>query len=706
MNEKHGGVILAGGKGSRLMPLTAKLPKPLLPVGRKTPLERGVCALVDSGVNNIAITTGYLYNETEKFAFKGANLTYYRESVPMGTAGMVFEITPNLTEDFFVLSGDCVFELSLSEMMRYHKEKNAAVTIASVTSYEPTDYGTIVTQNGIVTEFREKPSWKQVISTKINGGIYIINRRVFEKYGKGCSDFASELFPILLSSGETIACFESNDYWCDMGTPQSYHQCNMHFSDGENVMGDYICISPKSKIENSVIMNGVKIGEGSKVFSSILGEGVSVGKNCYIENAVIGHDALICDDCTVKKSGAVSCDSILGKGKTVLGKEQSNISFFDSGTVKFRKTNEELPSLLGKALAHISRGREIHFFCGETTREKEICTRIYENALSYGGKSVFPQIAFPSLASFISSETNSLSVHLSLWSDEVTVLIFDETGILLSREEQIEIEKFSPSKPLPLKEKTYSKDPLEIYTKFMEKHVPTMPGTKVSFVSKNLPSTLCGKIISLKEGVWSWENEEDYNSFFISDDGMDVSCHTKEGVHLDKMHLLAIAAIYFPTEDIFLPDHVPEGIKNLLICSGGTFKLYSDSLKGRNRSKSFFSYNDGISIALGAIAASALSGLSLDEISKKLPPFAFMEKTVPFQGNKGRAFEDILATSKRNTLSGATYTTEKGKISIVPQYKNAFKIFAESASSEVAEELILEAEENLKLLHFNKSEFQ
>lgn len=718
LKETHGGIIIAGGIGRRLMPLTAGIPKPLLTVNGKSPLERSLLALTDANINNIAITTGFLGEKVESFVSdlnynfsqstknSDINIKFYKEETPMGTSGMIFKILPSLDETFIVLSGDIVFGFSLKDMLEFHQKKNAAVTIASVKTIDPTEYGTIISKDGIITSFREKPSWKQVISTKINTGIYIINRKVLEKCPYEFKDFASELFPYLMSQGETLACFETDDYWCDMGTPESYHKCNMYFSKGENVIGDYISVSKDSQISNSVIMNGVKIGENTKIISSVIGEGVSIGKNCTIENGIIGNRALVCDNAVVKKGGYVYEDAIVGKGKTVIPEEKEAQLFSDSGQVELSLKNTKKTLFLGKGLAKTSGERPILLFFDGSEKANKITSLINNAILINKGNGLNCGESFYSIAAFSAMKNNSLSVFIefSPQTDVITATIFDENGLTLSREEQITCEKvsavtdkelastmdFNPQNPI------FEKDFSNIYVLEKSSLFENLSGINV-VLENSAPCRLLSRIIKKLKGNCIVANSpKDYEGisdcFFINERGTDVYCITKSKVKIPKSALLSIAAVYCPNQNVTIPEHFKGRLSRLIEENNGSCNIFTDSKKGRKKANGFYNFDDGISISLAVLLACSRQNMSIDELIQTVPKIFFAEKTVLFQGNKGIMAEKLSTNSHSDNEK---IKSENGFSLIIPQYRNAFKIFAEATSAEFADELLTKAETDI-----------
>ncbi|MBE6649259.1 MAG: NDP-sugar synthase [Ruminococcaceae bacterium] len=698
MNVLHEGVILAGGRGQRLMPLTAKHPKPLLTVGGKTPFERCIKSFSEAEIKDVAVTTGYLCEEMENFRFPHINVTYYREEQPLGTAGAIIPFIHLLSEDFFVLSGDCVFDFSLSEMMKFHKEKNAAVTIATVSSSDPTQYGTLLSENGYVVAFLEKPSWKQVVTTGINAGIYIINRKVFKKiteeHGR-IKDFSSDFFPEVLERGEKIAAYHAKGFWCDMGTLDSYLYCNMHFSEEKNVIGDYVSIHRNTSIDKSVIMNGVKVGSGTVIRNSVIAEGVSVGRNCLIENATIGADSLICDEVTLEKGCILNAETIVGKGKTVKKTWKNRVLFSDSGKIKLPISENEL-SLFGEGLAHISEGRDILFFCDGDPSPLEI---VRKGAKKKGaGVSRIYSSVLP-VASFHAARKSAFSVFSKKEKDFLLISVFDSYGLPLSREDQIKIEKYTSIKS---EEKISKKDvadfdPLEEYVEEKLLKINDLSGITASISADEKIKSIFEYILTKKGGKLCEENA-DYH-FFINDEGYDVYCITKEGKKLDKARLFSVIVKNQPPKNIPIPDFLPDKIKELISQSDGGFSLYGDTLPGRISDLEIYSYSDGISIAISALHASAKTHCSLSDLNSSIPNFAFSQKTIDFAGNKGEAAEILYKKhhGEKNRFH-IRYETENGTVSFVPQYEKAFKIFVSALSEETAEELIASAEKDISTL--------
>ncbi|MBQ4444553.1 MAG: nucleotidyltransferase family protein [Clostridia bacterium] len=232
------GVIMAGGRGSRLMPLTNHLPKPLVPILDKPVMWYIVRRLRLAGVTDIAVTLGYMGDKiVEAFgdgAEMGVRLHYFREEKPLGTAGGVKNAASFLDEDFLVVSGDAYTDFDLGALADFHYEKGGLVTIASYRVENPSRFGVIVAdQNGLVRSFEEKPL--HPTSRLVNTGIYVCDRRLLHFVPDGFVDFAKDVFPALLGN---LYAKECAGFWSDIGTLPTYYETNLHVVTQRQVAAD------------------------------------------------------------------------------------------------------------------------------------------------------------------------------------------------------------------------------------------------------------------------------------------------------------------------------------------------------------------------------------------------------------------------------------------------------------------------------------
>jgi len=225
-------VVMAGGEGNRLRPLTSNQPKPMVPVVGKPCMEHILELLREHGMNEVIVTVAFLPQAIRSYFGEGETLGmqigYSVEESPLGTAGSVRLTAKQLDETFLVISGDALCDVDLSALVAFHNERGAAVTIGLKSVDNPLEFGIVVTdEEGRVERFLEKPSWGQVFSDTINTGIYVMEPEVLKHVpGDRPYDFSKELFPYLLEMGRPIYGYVMDGYWQDIGNLDQFRQAN------------------------------------------------------------------------------------------------------------------------------------------------------------------------------------------------------------------------------------------------------------------------------------------------------------------------------------------------------------------------------------------------------------------------------------------------------------------------------------------------
>ena len=318
-------VILVGGQGTRLRPLSYQAPKSMMPVLNRPFLEHTLAYLKNHGVSEVILTLSYLPETIQRHLGDGANqgirLSYVVEDSPLGTAGAVKNTEAHLAGTFAVLNGDIFTDLDLAELVTFHRHKGAKVTIALTYVENPSAFGVVETESdGRVKRFIEKPSPDQITSHWINAGIYIIEPEVLRHVPESSHYmFERGLFPRLLELDEPVYGYPFNGYWLDMGTPEKYLclNCDLlratatsHLTPGTNrddvscaadavihpsaritgpaIIGSKCRIELRVQIKGPVVLgDGCHIGEGASIESAVLWPGVSVTTNASIKQCVI-----------------------------------------------------------------------------------------------------------------------------------------------------------------------------------------------------------------------------------------------------------------------------------------------------------------------------------------------------------------------------------------------------------------------------------
>ncbi len=225
-------VIMAGGEGKRLRPVTGDTPKPLVSLCGRPVMEHIILLLKRHGITDICAALRYRPDDIKGFFGSGerlgVRLSYRVETEALGTAGAVKNCADFYGgEDFLVISGDAACDMDLSALISEHGKRRPAVTVALHPESEPLRYGlALCDREGFIRSFIEKPDWRQVVTNLVNTGIYVVSPRAMELVPEDTElDFAKDLFPLLLERGERLLGFPCGGYWCDIGTPKSYYEC-------------------------------------------------------------------------------------------------------------------------------------------------------------------------------------------------------------------------------------------------------------------------------------------------------------------------------------------------------------------------------------------------------------------------------------------------------------------------------------------------
>ena len=247
-------VIMAGGEGTRLRPLTCTLPKPMVPILNRPMMEHILNLLKRHGFRNVASTLWYLNDVTAYFQDGpefGVRMEYYIEREPLGTAGSVKNASAFLTDTFVVVSGDALTDIDLTKAVSYHKEKGSVATLVLTSVANPLSYGVVLTDgDGKIAQFLEKPTWSQVFSDTVNTGIYILEPEVLDLVRPGQKVDFSQMCSGTLERGAPMYGYVATGYWSDVGNLEVYRQAHRDCLDGKwwifqlapgNICGKLMC---------------------------------------------------------------------------------------------------------------------------------------------------------------------------------------------------------------------------------------------------------------------------------------------------------------------------------------------------------------------------------------------------------------------------------------------------------------------------------
>jgi mannose-1-phosphate guanylyltransferase len=338
-------VILVGGEGKRLRPLTSTVPKPVVPLVDRPFISFMLEWLRQHGIDDVIMSCGFLATSVRNVLGDGSSmgirLRFVEEPDPRGTAGALKFAEPLLDQRFLMLNGDVLTDIDLTEQMAQHEHTGAKATLALVPVADPTAYGLVhLNEDRSVREFLEKPSSDRIDSNLISAGAYVLERELLELVPPDRNvSIEREVWPLLIGAG--LYGFPSESYWLDIGTPDRYLKGTFDIIEGnvetavrKRLGADWLAIDPRAEvigrvIPPAVLERGVHIAGGAHVGSlAVLAEDVSIGAGTTVERAVILNGAEIGEGCTLRdcivaagcRVGArsqITGGAVLGEGVTI-----------------------------------------------------------------------------------------------------------------------------------------------------------------------------------------------------------------------------------------------------------------------------------------------------------------------------------------------------------------------------------------------------
>jgi mannose-1-phosphate guanylyltransferase/phosphomannomutase len=368
-------VVMAGGEGSRLRPLTSNQPKPLVPVGNVPIMEHILTLLKRHGITDVVATLHYLADEIQGTFGDGSefgvHMEYSIEDTPLGTAGSVKQAEHLLRGDdpFLIVSGDALTDCDLGKALEFHREKGSLATLILYRVPTPLDFGVVITDDeGRVVRFLEKPGWSEVFSDSVNTGMYILEPEIFDMMTSGRNyDWSRDIFPRLLEEGKPMYGYVMDGYWGDVGSLQQYREAQEDLMSGKadlpvkypdrgertfigegvfidetaeivppviigdnckikrgavvgpyTVLGDQVLVEEEAAVERSVVWDGAYVGANASVRSAVVGSRATIKMDCVIsEDAVVGDRCLIDVGSVVRPRVKLWPDKIIERGSIV-----------------------------------------------------------------------------------------------------------------------------------------------------------------------------------------------------------------------------------------------------------------------------------------------------------------------------------------------------------------------------------------------------
>lgn len=696
--EPFDSVILAGGFGSRMSPLTDTLPKPMLPVCGESAFSRILGSLRRGGFFSTAATTMYLPEKIEAFRPDGkGSLSFRRELTPKGSAGEMRTLMPECSDHLLIVSGDAICGFDFGSLRKEYLSSGARAAIVLKRMRRVQEYGSVVLENGLVTGFCEKPSARDILSDLVSTGIYFVSKELLSLIPEDWFyDFGHDFFPMLLEKGIPVAGLVPEGYWFDIGSFSEYFRCNMLFSGGKSCISDTSRISAEARISESIVFDRVSIGD-STVTGCIIASGAVVGDGCMLlPGCVIGEGAVI-------KSGAcLSEGSIIGPGETVLPRSSEssfagvkNELLFSDDCIMLPTASDAF-SALGRAISEYGSAAVT---CDGSAYSSLKCDELSSGLRSGGSDCTVFGCCIPSLAGFITTGFGfGTAVHLKVNGSMTEIRLYDGFGMPFPRERlrRLPLAMGKPQKAVATPGERFvlpRSALIKRYCDFLRKaNSPALPiGICVgNGGSGNLLLAECAEALG-------FDIEEEGDIWFVSEDGDSLSALTPDGREASYWQLFSICCLLEGKKEVCLPRYAPVCVERLLSGRGMNVLFYGDgdSVSRRNAGSDRL-LRDGVELCLTLACLLKKEGLSLGSALCMIPPFAVI-KTI-FDCDT----EDIPSVIAEARLPGgltarsAGFDHSSGRVSLFASADGGIKLMAEAVSFELAEEFSASAISELK----------
>ncbi len=750
-------VVLAGGEGTRLRPLSIYTPKPMVTFMGKPVLEHTIAHLQRHGITQVITTLQTLPHVVTDYFGNGASwgipMTHNIETTPLGTAGAVKGCVAQLgDEPFVVISGDGVCDFDLRAALQFHTDNDAAVTVVLHKATDLRAYGLVMTEpTGRITRFIEKPSWGQVFCDTVNTGIYIINPRVLSQIPEGTSyDFAKDLFPQMLATGQALYGYVASGYWCDIGDTNAYLQCAFDVLDGKLHLA---LVSPRmgqgvwaaSPIPDSVqiippcyIGAGVTISAGARIGPyAIIDDATDVGaeaivERSYLQGVTVGakaevSGAIVCRGTRIGVGATLREGSVIGEGVQIgayaqlqdntriwpnkeieagarvsgsiaTGAQRRTAVFDGQGSMEGQPNVDLTPDFvlrLGAAVGAVSKGDvSISWQGGDAAR---MLSFVLEAGVTAAGRAVVRQdTTFPAAAAFVASVYHfDTTIFVSQWGETIKLHFYGSDGLPIERGIEQKLEAV-----VARGEVTYR----EARAVGASQHITGM-NALYEMAAGELPEWYTPKsTVSVGVEGGGASQQALYHSllttpcqvhsggrplFRIDPQGFTVSAIDETERDIPHARLLAILCLFEANHGnatLAVPYAAPAQLDSM---SHVNIRRVGRDADARKLLASQPYMRDGLFLLTRITAALATTGQTLSALNDALPPFVLHSIEIPLQNDRGavmRALADSCDTAE--LVEGIRTPLRDGWVHVTPLAgRRALRITAEGATVEIATEL-------------------
>ncbi len=641
-------VILAGGEGSRLRPLTSDTPKPLVRMLGEPVIKRLLSLLFTCGFREATVADYYLADKLEESLggfSNGIKLSYVREDAPLGTAGCVRKAW-NGSDDVLVVSGDSVCGFDFNKICRYHKKMSADVTIVTHKVADPREYGLVTAdEKGGVIGFLEKPGYDSCLTDVANTGTYVISSDIIARIPKDeKTDFAMDVFPQLLKEDKRLFAYTESKIWHDIGDIPSLLNCQRELLQlegmdrlilegasvaesaivgAESVVEGGASVGAECRVQGSLILSGASLGEGSAATRAVIGENVTTGRGCrFGELSAVGSGCVIGSAVTVDSGVRIENGVRIPSGahirSDVSAEGYKPLSFGDLGEAEGIGTSAVSAVRLGMA---ISKALGIK----ETTVGFAGSSESIAQAVSLGLRTEGAAVYSLSDAAF--GETvfaaRKLGTRYAVYvSDEIRLIRSDRIELARSEERKVEQAfnrgELGGEKNSPL---INAEAASLLYINELKSRMSAPVRAKITLKTDSLPEAVA---FSKAFGEVS-QNEGESLEFIVASDRMSVFC-SAEGriVPYEKLILIACRHWFSKRMNVRLPQRAPLSCDDYARMEGQTVTHVSAS---DDLELSPFSF-DPLMLIADVMGYLADRSISLNAAAAELPEIVYTRRTV------------------------------------------------------------------------------
>ena len=742
-------IILAGGEGTRLRPLSLLKPKPMLSFFGRPLLEHLVVLLKNCGYTELCMTLHYLpelirghFGSGEGW---GVSIEYRLETVPAGTAGSVLACADFIGgDDVLILSGDAACSFDLRAMMEKHRLSGADATILTQSCLSPSEYGLVVTDGeGRVRSFAEKPGPERIVSDRVNTGIYVVSPTVLSEIPADRSfDFGGELFPLLLKKKRHLRTWQPEGYWNDVGTSEAYQQSCRDVLSGllplpalqgeEQRFSGRSWISPEAEVARDALIGpgavvgpGSRVGAGCRVTDSVL-NGAVLEAGCRVDGSILekgvllGADSVLERGCVLAEGVSVGADStlcagirlwpgtLIPEGSVVRQSVTHSARFYrprfaEGGRLAGEAVRELTPELLTR-MGRASTGARIAASAAGGGYARLLAEAFLLGAGAAGRQTYRMDASLPALGAQAGSLFGmDLTLFVQQKGTDLLLFFTGPEGFPAARKEQrcLEAAAYSDAVPVPADRclsSLWLAGAEEAAEAALLSSSGSLKGLRLSCTDRTLQRLLS------RAGAEMVTPEEETVQLFLSEDGFQLSLLDENGKLRSWEQLLCAlvkAELQSGERAVVLPYAAPAAAERIAREENGT--IYRLDRDGEDALRLFRRKpwcRDGLSLALRLLGLlrKREETFSLSGFFDSLPDFHITERILRTDGPDAAILGKLAQEDKAETVSGILLPEEGCTVTVRRRGMGELRILAESASAELAEEFCARLERRIREL--------